>query len=119
MDKLEGRFLVYDGFQQDAPEIFKNLIEKFNFKIKNLSVYGLTFINNRCELNLFYETGVQLWLKVPKYNVTEMISILSVFKGEKVYQEYRSVRRVENIKQELIGINDFLCTYFVDELKEN
>lgn len=48
-----------------------------------------------------------------------MISILSVFKGEKIYHEYRNVRMVENIKEELIGINGFLCTYFADELKDN
>lgn len=115
---MDKRFLIYEGFKKDGAIIFEELIKKFNFKIQSLSDSGIHFINNRCILDITYENSIQSWLKIPKYNISEMIPKLCMFKGDNVISEYRKIVMQENIKNELISLSHFLCTYFSDELSE-
>jgi hypothetical protein len=120
MERLENRFLIYDGFNNDASLCFKGIIQKFNFKIIDVSNYGAHFINDRCILDIVFETGgIQMWLKIPKYNISEMIPKLCMYKGDKIIDEYNNIVRKGNSKETMLELSSFLETHFSEELKEN
>lgn len=119
MDNIERRFLIYNGFKEDSSEIFQGLINKFGFKITHVDECSIYFINNRCNLNLTYESGIQLWLKVPIYNISEMIPILCMFKGADVFDKYRNILIKEMDKKTMIELSQFLMANFSEELREN
>jgi hypothetical protein len=119
MDRIEHRFLIYEGFQNEASLIFRKFIEKFDFKILDVSEYGIHFTNNRCNLDLTYESGIQLWLKLPKYNISEMIPKLCMFKGDNVYNKYREIAMKDSSKEQINELSEFLIDYFSEELNPN
>ena len=89
---MDGQFLIYDGFQNDASPIFSGIIEMYSFEIQAKSDSGIHFINGRCKLDIHYETGIQVWITILKYNISEMIPRLCMFKGKDVFEEYRQCR---------------------------
>lgn len=113
---MDRRYLIYEGFKDDHELIFKDFRSKFNFKITDVSDSGIHFVNNRCRLDITYETGIQVWLKIPKYNISEMIPILAMFKGDAIY--YKNIVQKSDVKKSMIELSDFLITYFVGELSE-
>lgn len=114
---MDGRFVIYNGFKEDAKIIFADLIRDFNFDIVFISDLGLRLRNNRCELQIQYETGFQVWLFLPKYNVSEMLVVLSMFKGDGVFNEYLSIWSGSK-KEQLQKLCFFLIHYFTVEIKE-
>ena len=117
MDKIEYRFLIYEDFKKDAPFLFAELCEKFNFIIIDSSIYGIHLVNNRCELDMTSETGsIQLWLKISKYSISQMIPVLSMFKGDEVYLEYKKIVAKDCSKNQILELVDFLVKNFSNEL---
>lgn len=115
---MDNRFLIYDGFENEIEFCFKEIIQKFNFKTHRISNYGVDFENSRCVLDLSYETGIQLWLKIPKYNITQMISTLSKIKGDKIFEKYRIIVLKKNNSDTMQELSRFLVENFSEELKE-
>ena len=114
---MDGWFLIYDGFQNDAKIIFADFINRYNFEIVYLTDSGLRLKNNRCEVEIKYETGFQIWLLLPKYKVSEMIVKLSMFKGDKVFVEYQKIWEGDK-REQLQKLSIFLSYYFSEEMKE-
>ena len=115
---MDNRFLIYSGFKGDSPVVFIRLIERFNFKILDSSDSGIHFINNRCQLDITGENGIQLWLSIPKYNISEMIPKLCMFKGDAIIAEYRGIILNQNTKEKFSNLSKFLCVNFSNELRE-
>ena len=115
---MDERFLIYNGFKDDFKLIFNDLINRFNFKVGNVSNNGISFFNKRCILTITNETGIQIRLKIPKYNISEMIPVLSMFKGDFVYEQYRSIILKEKGFDTLKELSSFLINHFSDEMQE-
>ncbi|GHT24740.1 hypothetical protein AGMMS4957_18270 [Bacteroidia bacterium] len=120
MKGIEGRFLIYEELPNDAPLAFNKLLEIFSFKMAPVDIYGVYFSNNRCKLGITSETGsLQIWLTILKYNISEMIPKLCMFKGEKVYEKYKNIVLKNRSKEQMEELSDFLIEYFAEELKQN
>ncbi len=115
---MEERFLVYNGFENEIETCFNDLIQRFNFKTQTISNYGLDFVNSRCILNLFYETGLQLWIKIPKYNISQMVPVLCMFRGDEIFEEYRSILSKQMNCDTMRELSKFLIDNFSNELSE-
>jgi len=119
MDRIEHRFLIYEQFKKDAPFIFSEFCDKFNFKIIDCTIYGIHFANNRCEFDLTSESGnLQLWLKIPKYNIMEMIPKLCKIKGEFVSKKYLDIVREKKSREMMVSLCNFLIAHFSEEFNE-
>ncbi|HNP19274.1 MAG TPA: hypothetical protein PKL31_12615 [Fulvivirga sp.] len=86
---MDGRFLIYNGFERDVESIVKDLIINFNFNIINKSDAGVSLENKRVVLEISYETGLQIWLKIKRFNISEMIAKLCMFKGDSIYEQFK------------------------------
>ena len=119
MNRIEHRFLIYENFEKEAPTIFNGFCNKFNLKIIDCSIYGIYFSNNRCELSLTSESSsLQLWLKIPKYNISEMIPKLAMLKGDNVYSEYKNIITKKRSKKQMLELTEFLIKNFSNEFNE-
>jgi len=120
---MDGRFLIYEGFVNEAESIFKNLSAEYQLDVTDISDSGISFENSRVKLEIFYETGIQIWLKIKKYNISEMIAKLCMIKGESVYNEFKSLMfstldPKDLKKNNLLKLSRFLLSHFSDELSE-
>jgi|TARA_R110000787_G_scaffold262676_1_gene368303 hypothetical protein len=115
---MERRFLIYDGFANDAESIFGPVIEKFNMSINSISDYGIIIENKRVLLEISYETSLQIWLQEKQYNIMEMLPKLSMFKGN--YTQFKNALKTydTNRLESLKTLANFLAENFTEELSE-
>jgi hypothetical protein len=114
---MDKRFLMYEGFNKDAKVIFQSLQDLYGYQIKHCSDSGISLENRRCVLDISYETGIQVWLKVPKYNIEIMLPKLAMIKGEEVYKKYKEIVSEVNFNN-LIRFVAYLNDNFSLELSE-
>jgi hypothetical protein len=69
---MDGRFLIYNGFGNDVDELFKSFIKKYDLSILDKNDSGVSFENNTFKLDIFNETGLQMWFMNKKNNQTIM-----------------------------------------------
>lgn len=115
---MEGRFLIYDGFANDANLIFGPIMKKYNMSIKSISDYGIILENKRVQIEISYESSLQIWLSEKHYNIKEMIPKLSMFKGN--YALYKNALKTydSNKLESLKTLAVFLAKNFSEELSE-
>jgi hypothetical protein len=113
-------YIIYEGFENDVAEIFKPLIEKFHFKIENISDYGITFINNNCRLKFFREVSLIVWYyNREKYKRGILLTQYFYDKDKKQYEQLNNLYFKKISKEYFVELCSFLIEYFSDELKEN
>ena len=120
---MDGRFLIYEGFENDAEGIFEKLISKFRFDVTSKSDSGISLDNNRVKLEISYDTGIQIWLKVKRFDISEMIAKLCMIKGASTYQEFKNLMfstldTKESKRNDLKRLSQFLVDHFTEELSE-
>lgn len=118
---MDGRFLIYEGFETDVPEIFKNVILRYNLKIKYVSDSGVKLENNKVVLDISYETGLILWVTNKLMNVQTMVNDLVSDKGIKIKEEFyaicNSIFTIDR-KITMINLSVFLLTHLTEELSD-
>lgn len=119
---MDGRYLIYHGFGNDAAEIFKHTIIKYNFRITYLSDSGINLENSRINLNISYESGLQVWYTNKTSKDSEMLYKICKRKGEIVISEFFKILDcifTDNRKDCLTNLSNFLVTNLSDELSDN
>lgn len=124
---MDLRFLIYEGFDNDAEIIFKSLIDKFNFKVIHKSDSGIKLENSRIILDIYYETSLQVWIINKSSQTSQMLIEISKDKGEEIYQENLSImqcmhepNQISNFvsrKSCLIKLSEFLSYNFYEDLR--
>ena len=118
---MDGRFLIYEGFETDVPEIFNNVILKYNFKIQYVSDCGVKLENSKVVLDISYETGLILWITDKLMNVQTMVNDIVSDKGIKIKEEFyaicNSIFTIDR-KGTMINLSVFLLTHLTDELSD-
>jgi len=115
---MDKRFMIYEGFSQDASEIFKELVREFSLKTSNVTDSGINLENNKVIIKLFYETGIQIWLFDKSLSEDKMFARLVKERNEELYKEYRDIRLLcrENPRNGLKLLSDFMIKNFKEEL---
>ncbi len=120
---MDGRFLIYEGFEKDVEVVFKELIEKFNFTVTSKSDSGVLFENKRIELDISYETVPIIWVK---YNnsvqPSNLLDHLVKHKDLKINDEFYDIlgeKFYKNRKGSLMKLSHFLIEHFSEELSDN
>lgn len=117
---MDGRFLIYEGFENDVEDIFKDLIVRFNFNVTDKSDSGVFFKNSSVLLEVFYETGVQTWIKRHQPKSTQMLYLLVKEKKlEKQFFEIIGENFYRDRKASLKRLSQFLVDHFTEELSED
>lgn len=113
-------FLIYEGFKNDASDIFKPLIEKFHFSLTNVSDYRVILINNKCKLDFYNEVSLIIWYYNPeKYNKGILLTQYFYEKDKIQYDKLNELYFKKSNKEYFINLCDFLIKNFSEELKEN
>ncbi len=118
---MDGRFLIYEGFETDAPEIFKDVILKYNFRIQSVSNSGIKLENNKVVLDISYETGLILWLRNKLMNISTMVNDIVSNKDKKIKDDFYSIcNSIFTIdrKDTMNKLSVFLFTYLSKELSD-
>ena len=116
---MDGRFLIYEGFGNEAENLFRNFCNKFNFKIITSSDSGVYFSNSKCQLTIVSEGSLQLWIKYQRAPEQEMIPRLCIIKGPEVINRYREIITQKISAQVMIELIEFLTFYFNLEFSED
>lgn len=116
---MDKRFLIYEGFEDDAETIFKEIIKKFNFLVTSKSDSGIFFENKQVTLDVSYETGIQIWIKNKKSNNNVMLFQIAKQKGlEELFFDIIGENFYKDRKGSLEKLSDFLIKHFSKELSE-
>lgn len=112
-------YMIYEGFQQDAFEIFEPIIKKFNFKINYLSDYGITLVNNKCKIDCLCETSLSFWyFNTKKYKYGILLTQYFYDTDKKKYEEFNKLYFGKRTKQYFVELCGFLINNLSDELKD-
>jgi homoserine trans-succinylase len=116
---MNDMYEVYKGFKDDVTNIFKPLIEMFHFKIEDVSDYGVTLSNNKCQLKIFCEVSLIVWY----YNKEEYkngILLTQYFynKNRAMYNELNDFYFTNRDRKYFQHLCSFLIDNFSKELEE-
>jgi hypothetical protein len=104
----EGRFLIYRGFEKDGPVIFEKLISAFNFTYEAPSDYGILMYNESLELDVSFETGLQVWLKDKISGKMTMLHLLYKAKSEDLHNAYWTILEKQNSREGMEELSRFI-----------
>ncbi|MFW5701031.1 MAG: hypothetical protein ACOCWM_05015 [Cyclobacteriaceae bacterium] len=114
---MDRRFLIYEDFEYDVESIFEDLIARFNFIVTDKSDSGVFFKNSAVLLEVFYETGVQIWIKTQQPKSMKMLySLVKEKKLEEQFFEIIGENFYKDRKGSLKRLSQFLVEHFSDEL---
>lgn len=115
---MDKRFMIYEGFSQEAMEIFKKLANEFSLSYRGITDGGINLENNKIIIKIFYETGIQVWLFDKSLNEDKMFAKLVRERNEDLYREYRSIRQLFRGAPQngLKLLSDFMIENFKVEL---
>lgn len=116
--KIDSRFIIYEGFENEIEDLSEPILKKFNFKVEKISDSGFDMVNDKCRLSFSSEGNLIIWYYSTEYESGILLNQLFYDKYPNYYVELKEIVFSKKNSELFKDLFNFLLKYFSKELEE-